>query len=461
MRSLPLASSDHATHVSFSRTSPYLRAALLLASGGGFALACILTLAPLIGMPLGLWWDAVVQTHGHLQLYGWAGMFVIGVALTFLPRLRGTPLARPALLPWILGFLVASLLLRFVSQPLLALTGWLLSDILLILSGVLEVVGLLAVFFLIAQTILRKPVKKSTTEGLRSIAPFLLGAFLALLLAGVLNLFNCSMVSANGGLISPNWDEANITLGLFGFLIPVALAMSSRMLPLYAHIQPFPTRLLWILALTYFVGVVCWMLGILLAGEMFIVIQGLGFLLIGLVMLGFTGYFFYLIRSRIQATPAAKNASRLEMQQIERNRRRREEERSKYGTYVALIGSAYLWASLGAILLLIDAIDSFLPGVSTLPVSVDAIRHSFAVGFITLLICGISVRLVPGLSGKAIRSPMLVGVTLWLGNLAALLRVVSLLLSPVLPGWDIWFGLSGPVGLILILCLTVNLWGAL
>ncbi len=178
-------------------------------------------------------------------------------------------------------------------------------------------------------------------------------------------------------------------------------------------------------------------------------------------MLIFTGYFFYLIRSRIQSAPVARNASRLEMQQIERNRQRRQEERSRYGPYVALIGSVYLWGSLGALLLTIDAIASFLPGLSLLPVSVDAIRHSFAVGFITLLICGISVRLVPGLSSKAIRSPMLVTATLLLGNLATLLRVGSLLLTPVLPGSEIFFALSGPIGLALILCLTVNLWPAL
>lgn len=461
MRSLPLASSDHQAHVSFARTAPYLRAALLLASGGGFALACILTLAPIFGVPLGIWWAAVVQTHGHLQLYGWAGLFVIGVALTFLPRLRGTPLSQPALLPWILGLLVSSLLLRFISQPFLVLTGWLLWDILLILSGVLEILALVGVFFLIAQTISRKPATKSTVEGLRSIAPFLLGAFSSLLLAGILNLFDCIAVLTNGGLVPASWDEANITLGLFGFLLPVALAMSSRMLPLYAHIKPFPTRLLWMLALTYFVGVICWMLGIVLPGTVFVLVRGLGFLLIGLVMLSFTAYSLYLIRSRIQSSPAANHASRLEMQQIERSRRRRQEESSTYGPYVALIGSAYLWASLGALLLVIDAIASFLPGLSALPVSVDAIRHSFAVGFITLLICGIATRLVPGLSSKAIRTPLLVSATLWLGNLAALLRVGSILLTPILPGWDLFFALSGPVGLILILCLTVNLWPAL
>ena len=259
----------------------------------------------------------------------------------------------------------------------------------------------------------------------------------------------------------PRVEMRQITLGLFGFLLPVALAMSSRMLPLYAHIRPFRHATSWILALTYFAGVIAGRSESSLPGTVFEVVRGLGFLLIGLVMLIFTGYFFYLIRSRIQSAPVARNASRLEMQQIERNRQRRQEERSRYGPYVALIGSAYLWGSLGALLLMIDAIASFLSGLSLLPVSVDAIRHSFAVGFITLLICGISVRLVPGLSSKVIRSPWLVTATLLLGNLATLLRVGSLLLMPVLPGSEVFFALSGPVGLILILCLTVNLWSAL
>src|SRR2546421_10780598 len=116
MRSLPLTSPDDQNHVSFARTAPYLRAALLLGSGGGFALASILTLTPLSGIPLSTWWAALVQTHGRLQLFGWAGLFVVGIALYFLPRLRGAPLAWPALLPWVLGVLISSLILRFLSQ---------------------------------------------------------------------------------------------------------------------------------------------------------------------------------------------------------------------------------------------------------------------------------------------------------------------------------------------------------
>jgi uncharacterized protein involved in response to NO len=459
MRSLPLVSPDERAHVSFVRTAPYLRYALLLGSGGGFALACVLTLSPLLGVPLGSWWAATVQTHGHLQLFGWAGLFVAGVALYFLPRLRGTPLAWSVLLPWILGAEVSSLLLRFLSQPLLVVTGWFLWKILLVLSGVLEALALPAILLLLVQTTLRTSATKSPVEGVRPIAPFILGAFLGLALAGVLNLLNCITALASGGLIPSTGDQANIILGLFGFLIPVALAMSARMLPLYARIQPFPAQLLRILALAYFGGVICWLLGILFPGMLFASLSSLGLLLIGMVMLIFTGYFLHLMRHRAQLPPqVATHAPHAELL-AERAQQRRREERRRYGPYVALIGSAYLWGSLGALLLIIDALVSLLSG--TLPVALDAIRHSFAVGFITLLICGIAVRLVPGFSSKAIRSPQLVTVTLVLGNVAALLRVGSLLLAAVLPGSAFFFALSGPVGLVLVLCLTVNLWPAL
>ncbi len=77
--------------------------------------------------------------------------------------------------------------------------------------------------------------------------------------------------------------------------------------------------------------------------------------------------------------------------------------------------------------------------------------------------------MLPGFSGKKIASPALVSATLWLGNTAALLRVGSILLAPLLIAitvagvslYAILFGISGPIGLALVICLTVNLWPAL
>src|SRR6516164_4250701 len=111
----PMPKEEH-TQEPFSRVAPMLKAALLLGAGGGFVLATVLTLSRLFSVPLGTWWEAVAQAHGHLQLYGWAGLFVLGVALHFLPQLRGAPLAGVRLVPWFVGIMSTSLILRAVSQ---------------------------------------------------------------------------------------------------------------------------------------------------------------------------------------------------------------------------------------------------------------------------------------------------------------------------------------------------------
>ena len=87
------------------------------------------------------------------------------------------------------------------------------------------------------------------------------------------------------------------------------------------------------------------------------------------------------------------------------------------------------------------------------PFSLDAARHSLAIGFIALLICGIAPRMVPGFSGGHILSAKLVTATLWLGNSAAILRVGSLLIAPLLDA-------LGPAGAFVDSLLFGLLWPA-
>src|SRR5437868_15244161 len=74
----------------------------------------------LFGPRPGLWWPAAAQAHGHVQVFGWAGLMVLGVGLHFLPRLRGAALAVPALAPWVLALYGGGVALRAVAQPLAA-----------------------------------------------------------------------------------------------------------------------------------------------------------------------------------------------------------------------------------------------------------------------------------------------------------------------------------------------------
>jgi len=56
--------------------------------------------------------DVWIQTHGHLQLAGWVGLFIIGVSLHFIPRLTSVPIEKQSTLKTILFLTVSGLLIR-------------------------------------------------------------------------------------------------------------------------------------------------------------------------------------------------------------------------------------------------------------------------------------------------------------------------------------------------------------
>ncbi|GHO91042.1 hypothetical protein KSF_010900 [Reticulibacter mediterranei] len=446
----------------FSHVAPVLKAALLLGICGGFLLATVLTITRILPVSLGTWWAALAQAHGHLQLYGWAGLFVLGVALHFLPRLRGTPLVAARLIPWMLVSISVSMILRAFCQPLLTVYPATIWRVGLVGSGILEMGALALIVWSLVLTATRGP-RPTTRLAYWSVFPFLVGAFCALGLASIINLVNV-IQAGNGGLVMNTGDMLNVTLGLFGFLVPVALAMSARSLPMYAGLDGFPRRILWPLAGAYFAGLVLMGTGTI-ESSWASISMGIGSILIGAVVMVFIGIFLALMRRRgripqrvAKLSPEPAALTRSYQHQIKK-------EQTDYGPFVGLVASAYLWALLGALLLLIDGASILITGSEL--VSFDAIRHCFALGFIALLICGIAPRMLPSFSGGKMLSPRLVSATLWLGNIATLLRVGSLLLAPlfvITQGFAIetfLFSLSGPCGLALALCLAINLWPAL
>ena len=75
----------------------------------------------------------------------------------------------------------------------------------------------------------------------------------------------------------------------------------------------------------------------------------------------------------------------------------------------------------------------------------------------TLLILGMAIRMVPGFAGRKLYSARLVWATVWLGNAAAILRVLPLFLPSSRLTMAL-LGLSGLLGLAAVVCLGWNLW---
>ena len=454
----------------FTRAAPVLSAALLMGAGGGFVLATVLTTTQATRTATGPWWSAVVQAHGHLQLYGWAGLFIVGVAIHFLPRLRGTPLRFPGAVPWVLGSLVTSLVLRGLCQPLVTVTGAGIWRGGLLLSGVLEflAIGTLMVIFV---TTARSGPPPASRPALWSVLPFLLCAFAALGLASIVNLINMFQAAFSPlGMVASSGDDLNVTLGLLGFIVPMALAMSARSLPMYAGLDAFPRRTLWPTAFAYIAGVALAAVGGMGGSQTpgwSSAVYGGGMAIIGAVLLVYVGIFVRIMRTRGRLPRRVSNLAPEPGAAARKYQTQVATERGAFGPFVALVGSAYLWAIIGGLLLVINGLAQLVGGS---PVVVpDAARHSLALGFIALLISGVAPRMVPGFSGGHILTPALVRATLWLGNGAAILRVGALLVAPLLARFGaagtnvdaFLFGLSGPVGLALAICLAINLWPAI
>lgn len=452
---------------------PFVAAALGIALTAGFGYGAWLVAATEAGVRLGGWYAAMVQAHGQAQLFGWVGLFVLGMGLYFLPRLRGTTLKGIGRGPWALGLLAGGIALRCLVQPL---AGWAGTNDLLralfLLSGLLAMAGMVVVVSMLAATE-RKEKRLSPDAPAYAVEPFAQLAFLSLTFAYLFNLFGVwNAVSEARSVVAPRYDQTVIALVLYGVAIPMAMVFSIRSLPVFLYLVP-PTGKLWrSLALFYFVGLALRLApnvlamaddALLPAGRQlranFINVALLDALAVAGVILMNAIVLLYVWRLGLWRQRAARTPLETDTGAAARRKEMRRgiaggryPDHGEYGRFELLIYAAFAWLVVAAILDLLRA----LPALNEMVyVPADAARHALTVGFITLLIFGMAVRMLPGFSAK--RGVAHPGLVIWLvvlGNAAALLRVVPLFFAGA--EWAaVLLGLSGIVGWSAVLLLAV------
>ena len=97
---------------------PFLLAGMGLAVAGGFVLAILLSADAAEGFHLGTRWVPIAQAHGHLQIVGFVGLVIAGVALRVVPRFAGRPDAPRLLIAATLLLIFSGVVLRGLGQPL-------------------------------------------------------------------------------------------------------------------------------------------------------------------------------------------------------------------------------------------------------------------------------------------------------------------------------------------------------
>ncbi|GIW52361.1 MAG: hypothetical protein KatS3mg081_1716 [Gemmatimonadales bacterium] len=446
----------------------YVWAALGLALFSGFALGAHLASVLGFGFPIRKGFVSFVQTHGHVQLVGWAGLFILGISLHFIPRLAGAPLGRPQWIPRILAAVAGGLILRSIAHPMLPyFSGWArgLLGTLVAVSALSEAVGIAAYLLLLVET-MRRARRAGERPALHLVRPFF-GMMIAgwAIYAGLNTVLAIRMAASRSTVLDPAWNRFAIEAFINLALLPVAFGFSLRMLPLYLRL-PKPDWPVRGTAAAYLAAVVLEMgspLPFLVTSGSYLpsVWSSLGQAFKGMVVLWFVWNLDLLTRRR----PPWTVHRILHPGPDRRPTREGLPDYGEFGRFERLVYSAYLWLVIGAVL---DAGGgvSFMAGHEG-AISGDAVRHLYLLGFVTHLILGMSVRMIPGFVQKRrVASPALVDATFWLGNAALICRVVPLLL----PAWlglpvpgvagalGAMFGVSGILGMFAVGCLAVNLW---
>lgn len=425
----------------FTLVAPVLRFALVISLIGGLGLGGALAVLQSTGADEDRRWLALVDVHAMVQLTGFLLLFILGVGVHFLPRVRGAGLEHVGLVRWGLSLAPVGVLIGAVAgvgtafwpkcweiAGAVACGRWLLF------------LGTVAVLVALLINVRRGP-PLAWRGGLMAMLPLLtLGL---LVLVGMLLLAAVVAALAVAGQVEPAWVLPLIEDGLlWGFALPVALAFSTRLLPIYFGVEIMRLEALLGVAFCVAVGVVMRLSGLVGSSSSMDGIGSLGLAAGVLVFCGLVG------------APVG----------VRRAIRRRDPPHLVHAFRWSnlLIRSAYLWLVLVGLALLVNGVAELTTGAVI--VAPDAVQHLAALGYLTLLIFGVGARLLPGFAHLRPRADRRFLVALVAGNLAVLCRVVPVMMLFVgvtNGGLNVAYALSGPCILVAGGAFTLGVWPAL
>jgi hypothetical protein len=332
-------------------------------------------------------------------------------------------------------------------------------------SGLLEGMGASLYLYLLVKTLWHVG-PTGIRPALRRVRPFLGMMVSGWFLYTSLNVLMLGhMAWQQSGVVHAGWNRLAVESFVGLVLLPVAFAFSVRTFPLYLRLRS-PDWSVQGTAYAYLGAVLMQLLSLApplasWAPSLTLALHSIGTVLKSAIILWFVWGLDLLTRRKTPWT--AQRA--LHPGPDRRPTRPGLPVYGEFGRFEWLIYAAYVWLMVAACGELTSGIAGLLGRPSTVEPSV--IRHLYLLGFITHLILGMAVRMLPGFMKKRrIARPRLVETTFWLGNTAMLCRILLFLipleLGQLLPSlmtlarWAL--GLSGLLGMAGVACLAINLW---
>ncbi len=357
---------------------------------------------------------AWIQAHGHAQIFGWIGTFILGIGFYSIPKLR-------RLNSFALSAVVSAWALWTAGVSL----HWLCTvyewhwRVLLPVSAALELIAF-AIFF---RTVSGHRPADSEKKQLEPWVFVVIAGTVGLMLALLVNLGVSAFLAlrATAPEIPASFDQKFLVLETWGFLVPFVWGFSAKWLPIFLGLQaPRGTLLLWA------VGVNAVGVGTALAGWARIAV--LLFLIAAAVA----------VISLQLFVPGEKPAK----------------VKGVHSSFPVFVRLAYVWTFIAALLAVWGASSSNAAGIW------GASRHALTVGFLATMVFAIGQRVLPAFSGmKLLFSTKLMFAGLALLTLGCFLRVSSEVLAYqgfLRSAWS-WLPVSAIIEMTAVTVFAVNL----
>jgi uncharacterized protein involved in response to NO len=340
------------------------------------------------------------QIHGHTQILGFAVLFLMGIAYHALPRILGIGGLRPASARPAFWLMFAGVILRNAGQPL---GFYPIGRVLSLVSAGLEVGSalLFARFVLALLARVRQGKYDPSDPILRFVrnGTIFFAAAMAFVVAQGIWLAGHVETTTPVGLTEPFYFAA-----LQGFLLAWIYGFGNRVVSLFLGLGPAkkgtPEAALWLQAISVPVFLASFLPVLPLGSAVGLRDVGLSLAaLSAIVYLGGNGFLWRRAELPVMRAPGAPTVA-----------------------IRCAFGCLGLWA-------LLELSAVVVSRTTAIPAQnlwwLDAARHLFTIGFLTLLIVGMSLRILPVFSGKPLWSPRLAYVTYALLLLGAGMRLLQ------------------------------------
>jgi len=355
-----------------------------------------------------------IQAHGHAQIFGWIGTFILGIGFYSIPKLR-------RLNSFALSAVWSSWALWTIGVTLRWLTSvyqweW---RAFLPLSAALE----LAAFAIFFRTVSGHRPQESGKAKLEVWVFVVIAGSVGLLLTLLVNIGITLFLAVRGtsAEIPADFDQRFLVLQTWGFLVPFVWGFNAKWLPVFLGLRPVRGRFLLLAVALNSAGVLVAFAGSMMAASLLLII----------------GMITAVYSLRLLETPA-----------------RPAKIKGVHTSFPVFVRLAYVWALVAASLGIWAASVQNPRGIW------GASRHALTVGFLAMMVFAIGQRVLPAFSGmRLLFSTKLMLVASMLLAVGCLLRVSSEILAYqglMLSAWS-WLSVSAVTEMTAVTLFAANL----